>query len=103
MKVGLSAKILSASAYLFGIPALYIILTVQKKDDFVRRHGSQAFLLWIAFFVIFFMIRMVIDWFWRRAYTPGLARLETTAVFLMGCYAVFCAWRTMLGREFKIP
>jgi len=103
MKVGIPAKILSASAYLFGIPALYIILTVQKKDDFVRRHGSQAFLLWISFFVIFFVIRMAIDWLWSRAYVPGLAWLEIAAVFLIGCYAVFCAWRTMLGREFKIP
>lgn len=103
MKVGLSARILSASAYLFGIPALYIVLTVKQKDDFARRHGSQAFLLWVSFFVIFFMIRMIIDWLWSRAYVPGLAWFEIVAVVFMGCYAVYCAWRSLLGREFKIP
>jgi uncharacterized membrane protein len=103
MKVGFPARLLSASAYLFGIPALYIVLTVKEKGDFVRRHGSQAFLLWIAFFVIFFMIRLLIDWLWSWAYMPGLAWFEITAVFLMGCYAVFCAWRSFLGREFQIP
>jgi uncharacterized membrane protein len=95
MKVGLPARILSASAYLFGIPALYIVLTVKQKDDFVRRHGSQAFLLWVSFFVIFFMIRMVIDWLWSRAYAPGLVWLEIVAIVLMGCYAVFCAVRSL--------
>jgi uncharacterized membrane protein len=99
----MSERILVSSAYLFGIPALYIVLTAKKKDDYIRRHGSQAFLLWVLYFVIFFLARFLIDWQWSRAYSPQLDKIEILLVALMGFYAIFCGYRSLLGKEFRIP
>jgi Kef-type K+ transport system membrane component KefB len=93
-------KIIAALGYLFGIPALYIVLTKNKRG---RKHGTQAFILWIFFFIIFFTIRFLINTLWGVAYDSQLDKIELFVVIAMGLYAFFCAIRCLLGKNFTIP
>ncbi|MBN2058334.1 MAG: hypothetical protein JW782_06025 [Candidatus Saganbacteria bacterium] len=88
-------SILVASAYLFGIPALYIVLTDLRKKEYIGFHGGQALLLWCCFFIIFFGQRALAD--------PGQEWIEQTVLIVLGAYAVFCAYRSFIGVVFRIP
>ena len=99
----LNDKIFVSSAYLFGIPALYIVLTERKKEDYLGAHGQQAFWLWIWFLIIFFSLRFFINLIWGFFYIPYLEKSEVLAAFLLGGYAVFCAYRSFKGVKFTIP
>ena len=101
---------LVATAYLLGIPALYIALTDYRKKDYVGFHGSQALVLWCWFFVILFGIRFLVDIIWSFTYFPMLIWLENLAIVGMAGYALFCAYRSFTGlpagrhgQIFKIP
>jgi uncharacterized membrane protein len=91
-------RLLVSSAYLFGIPALYIVLTDNRKKAYVRYHAARAFSLWVLFFMIFFSIRFVIDLVWSTNFIPQLENLETISVVLMGAFAVFCGYRGFMGK-----
>ncbi|MEE8637764.1 MAG: hypothetical protein V3T21_01835, partial [Candidatus Margulisiibacteriota bacterium] len=91
-------RLLVSSAYLFGIPALYIVLTDNRKREYVGYHGMRAFLLWVLFFVIFFSLRSIIDLVWSTNFIPQLEKLEIISVVLMGAFAVFCGYRGFVGR-----
>jgi len=103
MKIELREKMLSSAAYLFGVPALYIILTEMRKKEYAGYHGRQAFLLWAAFIVIFFGLRLLVNLVWSFYYVPYLDLLEAAAAGGMGIYAFYCAYRAFSGIEFKIP
>ena len=92
-----------AFAYLFGIPALYLVLTDDKKKGYVSYHVRQAFFLWVLFFLAFFGIRYLIDLIWRIRYIPFLSGLEILAAGLMAGYAIFCAYSAFAGKDFKAP
>lgn len=49
------------SAYLFGFPALYIVLTEKKNNGFVRRNGEKALFAWVLLFLTFFSFRYLIE------------------------------------------
>jgi hypothetical protein len=40
-------KLLAAAAYVFFVPALYIILSDARRDDFLSYHASRAFYVWV--------------------------------------------------------
>ncbi len=94
----INERLLISSAYLFGIPALYIVLTSARKSGDVGRHGAQAFGLWVLFFAIFFGIRYLIDFVWAKNFAPGLEKLEIFTVVMMGSYALFRAYRGFTGK-----
>ena len=96
-------RLLVASAYLFGIPALYIVLTDNRKMGYIGYHGSRAFILWVLFFVIFFTARFFIDLVWSTEFIPGLEIIEQVLVLVMGAYAIFCGFRSFRGKNFRIP
>ena len=91
-------RLLVTSAYLFGIPALYIVLTDNRKKAYVGYHATRAFLLWVLFFIIFFSLRFVIDLVWSTNFIPQLERLEKISVVLMGAFAVFCGYRGFVSK-----
>ena len=93
-------RLLASSAYLFGIPALYIVLTDNHKKGFVGAHGARAFLLWVLFFAVFFGVRALIDRVWETNFVPELELLEPVAVAVMAAYALFCGYRSLRGRYF---
>jgi uncharacterized membrane protein len=103
MEINFKDRILSAAAYLFGIPALYIILTEKKKQKFAGFHGTQAFYLWLLYFMLFFAVRFVINWVWQATYIPWLNIAEIMVVFLMIGYTLYCAFRCLGGQFFRIP
>jgi len=99
----LNDKIFASSAYLFGIPALYIVLTEKKKEDYLGYHGQQALLLWVWFFILFFSLRFLINLVWSFFYIPYLEKTEVLLAVLMVGYVLFCAYRSFNGQKFKIP
>ena len=96
-------KLKVAFAYLFGIPALYLVLMDDKKSGYVSQHGRQALVLWVLFFLIFFGVRSLIDFIWGIIFIPFLNGLEILAVVGMAGYAVFCAYSAFRGDDFRIP
>jgi uncharacterized membrane protein len=96
-------NILASAAYILGVPALYIVMTEKRRERQIGFHGAQAFLLWLAMLVIFFLSRLVINLIWSIKYIPQLQVLEWILVLAMGSYALFCGWRSFLGQDFRIP
>jgi uncharacterized membrane protein len=92
-----------AACYLFGVPAIYIILIDNKKDKFVLFHAFQALRMWLWFFVVFFLLRLVINLVWKLVYIPYLDKLEIFAAIFMTGYAIYCAKRVARGQVFHIP
>lgn len=100
MRINFKERVLSASAYIFGIPALYIVLTGDKKKSYVGTHGAQAFTFWASFLAIFFAIRFFIDLIWRVSYLPQLEMFEILAAAAMGCCALYFGFQSLSGRRF---
>ncbi len=96
----ISDRILIATAYLFGIPALYIVLTDARKKKYVGGHGAQAFFTWIIFFIIFFGNRYLTELAWRSNFSFDLGKLETALVVVMAAYAVYAAVRSSVTEKF---
>ncbi|KPJ64593.1 hypothetical protein AMJ44_12510, partial [candidate division WOR-1 bacterium DG_54_3] len=74
-----------------------------RRTGYIGYHGSQAFMLWVLFFIIFFMARFFIDLVWNMEFIPGLEIIEQVLVLLMGTYAIFCGFRSFRGKSFRIP
>ncbi|MDD5382706.1 MAG: hypothetical protein PHH60_03515 [Candidatus Margulisbacteria bacterium] len=98
MEINSKDRILSALAYLFGIPALYIILTANRKREYVSQHGVRAFIIWVLFFVLFFSLRSFINLIWGWYYWPPLSFLEVVLGVAMLFYILYRAGRAMAGR-----
>ncbi len=96
-------KTLAAAAYILWVPSLYIVLTEKRRDPFVGPHGSQALLLWTFFFVIFFLLRYLVNLIWSYSYIPYLDLVEVAGAAAMGIYAIYCGWRCYRGQAFRIP
>ncbi|MFH1542316.1 MAG: hypothetical protein ABIE84_04410 [bacterium] len=90
----MKSRLFAASAYLFGIPALYIVLTQNKGAGFVRYHAEQALYLWLTYLTIFFLIRLFIGLLWSAQYIPGLQFLELAAVLFMAAYLLYRAYKS---------
>jgi len=84
-------KILAASAYLFGIPALYIVLALGKKDKELAEHASRAMFFWCNYFLVFFGWRFLINFIWRFRYLPALEWLEIAVLLFLAGHAIFSA------------
>ena len=82
-------KLLVASAYIFSVPALYIVLTEKRYSERIGREGGQALLLWVRIFLIFFAVRFLVNLIWRIYYVPRLETLELVAGIVLWGYAVY--------------
>ncbi|NQT29665.1 MAG: hypothetical protein HQ596_03750 [Candidatus Saganbacteria bacterium] len=96
--MGIKDKLLVSSAYLFGVPALYIVLTDSRKKEYIGGHGAAAFRLWVIFFVIFFALRFFVNLIWSYKYIPQLGYFELLVVVGMGIYALFAASKSLINR-----
>ena len=89
MESNFGDKVFAASAYLFGVPALYIILTEHRKNKFLGGHGARAFLLWLTFIAVFFALRFIVDAIWAANFVPQLEKTEAVALLLMAAYLLY--------------
>ncbi len=93
-------KLLAASAYFFGIPALYIVLTEKRKDEFVGAHGAAALFLWVRIFTVFFLLRLLVDLVWRFRYVPDLDLIEPAAAILLWGHSAYQGLLAARGASF---
>ena len=96
-------RFLIASAYLFGVPALYIILTEYRKKKYIGFHGAQALMLWIVYFAMFFTVRFGLNLLLAIRYFPPAEMVEPAISIAMGGYALACGIRAFMGKDFKLP
>ena len=82
-------RLLVASAYIFGWPALYIVLSNKRKSRYVGLQGEQAFMLWLMMVVFFLALRFLINLLWSIKYTPQLEIVELVVLSLMGIYVLY--------------
>jgi len=95
-------KTLAASAYIFAIPSLYIVLTEKRRDEFIGYHGAQALRLWTFFCIIFFVLRFLVNLLWSFIYIPYLDLLEIFAALAFWIYALYCGLRSYRGEKFDL-
>ena len=81
------------AGYLLGLPALYTVLTVNKKETKAFAYADKALRMWIWFFVAFFALRLIINLIWRFFYIPYLDKLEIVLVLYFAYYAITSALR----------
>ena len=96
-------KLLIASAYIFGIPSLYIILTDKRKNKSTAFHATQALLFWIAIFILYFVLRLFVDLIWTYYYTVLLDWLINLIVFGSWIYLINLGFNAYLGKAFDVP
>ena len=89
LMVKIKDKILAAIAYAFGVPALYLILSSKRKDEFLRHHGDQAFFLWVMILVLFFFFRFIGGFF------PALNLIELALDLGLWAIALYYAVKTL--------
>jgi hypothetical protein len=97
------SKSIAVLAYICWVPALYIVLTKLRKEEFVGFHGGQALVLWTLIFTGFFALRFLVNLFWSVFYIPYLDLLEVLFAFGAWGYAVSCGVRCAEGEMFTIP
>jgi len=95
-------KLLSASAYLFFIPSLFIILTDKRKVDFNAFHAAQALLVWLAFIAVMVLFRVLLGYIWPSVYFP-LVYFKRLISLAFGGYMLYCAGKAIYGDQYSIP
>jgi len=98
-----NSNLLSAAAYILWVPALYIVLTEKRKEEFAGWHGGQALVLWTLVFAGFFGLRFLVNLLWRAVYNPYIDLLELLFGTAAYAYIVYCGLRSYQGLKFKIP
>lgn len=96
-------RLLAATSYAVGIPALYIILTEKRNDKFLFYHGSQALFLWIGIIVAWILLRVLLDMLWSIIYIPFLSPLVSLVGLVLWVYALYCGYKAYGGEYFEIP
>ncbi len=89
-------------AYVCWVPALYIVLTKLRKDEFVGFHGGQALVLWTLIFAGFFALRFLVNLLWSVFYIPYLDLIEVLFAFGAWGYALSCGVRCAQGEMFSL-
>jgi uncharacterized membrane protein len=96
-------KLLSATAYAFFIPSLYIILTDKRKNEFDSYAAAQSILLWLAYLVIFILLRILLNLIWSVFYLPFLETVFTAVKMAMWVYALYLATQALYGVNVRVP
>ena len=97
-------RVLAGAAYAVGIPAIYIIMTEKRKDEFVGMHGVQAMFYWVGLMVAWIGLRVFLSLLDSIGiYFALLDSLSSLAVFLLWVYALYFGFRAYMGETFEIP
>lgn len=96
-------KILSAAAYAFFVPALYIILSDKRKVAFNADHSSKALLLWVIYGVIYLVLRTIYGISTHFYYTPVFDWLLMSLHLAMWIYAIWLGLMAFQNKTVEIP
>ncbi|MCX5750574.1 MAG: hypothetical protein NT099_02705 [Candidatus Saganbacteria bacterium] len=96
-------KTLAAAAYLFGVPALYIILTDLRNNKYLSFHAAQAGLLWLSWIVAIVVVRILFSLIWLLFYAWPLDPLAFLVNLVIWGYIAFCGYRVYKGIDFEVP
>ena len=99
----LTEKQLAAGAYVFGVPALYIILTKYRYNKFLSFHAAQAFVLWVLWFLMLIGVRLGFNFLWNLGFFWLLDPLAFWINCLLWFLMAFCGYRVYKGIDFEIP
>ena len=96
-------RLTAAAAYLLFIPALYIILTEKRKNEYLALHASQALFYWTFSFVILVAIRIAVDYIMVRVYIRPFEVILPAVMLAIWIYSLYCSFLAVLGRQINIP
>ncbi len=96
-------KLYATAAYIFFVPALYIIFTKLRRRKFTAFHAAQALLLWITIFAVLVLLKFLLNLIWSWAYLPWLDFLGSLFKYSLFVYAFYCGAQTSLGEKYEIP
>jgi len=97
------SKLLAGVSYAFGLPAIYVLLTDKRKEEFLFFHSAQAMILWIGIVLIWMLMRILLVIIWNVIYIPFLDNLVSLIGFAIWLFAVRFGYMAFKGRYFKIP
>jgi len=96
-------RLTAAAGYLLFIPALYVILTEKRKNEYLALHASQALFYWTFSFVILVAIRIAVDYLMVRVYIRPFELILPIFMWAVWLYSLYCTFLAVLGREINIP
>jgi len=94
---------LSAAAYLFFFPSLYIILTDKRRIKLLAFHAAQALLLWIMAALALVLLRSLLNLIWVLIYLPWLDFIASILRLGLFAYIFFCGIKALNGEKYEIP
>ena len=96
-------RLTASAAYLLFFPALYMILTEKRKDEYLALHSSQALFYWIFSLILLVVLRSGIDYVMAHIYIRPFELILPLLMWGIWLYAVWCAFLVLLGRQVNIP
>ena len=96
-------KLTAAAAYLLFIPALYIILTGRRENEYLTLHASQALFYWMFSFFLLAAIRIGVDYVMIRAYISPFELILPLTMWTIWLYSLYCSLLAVMGRRINIP
>ena len=96
-------RLTAASGYLLFIPALYVILTEKRKNEYLAINASQALFFWTFSFVLLVAIRMAVDYIMVRVYIRPFELILPLTMWAILLYSLYCSFLAVLGRQVNIP
>ena len=88
-------------AYIFAVPAIYLVLIENKENKFVHYHSRQAFMLWVGIFFSWIFFRIVFAWINSMYYALFFVQLNHVINWSMWIYAIWCGIRAGRGEYFE--
>ena len=96
-------RLTAAAGYLLFIPALYIILTEKRKNEYLALHSSQALFYWTFSFITLVAIRSGVDHVMTRVYIRPFEIILPFTMWAIWLYSLYCSFLAVLGRQVNIP
>lgn len=87
-------RVMAACSYLFGFISGLIILTVERKNRFVRFHATQSIITFITLFIAIVILEFI----------PIIGPVIGALLLLFsGIYALFLISKAIQGIYYKVP
>ena len=96
-------RLTAAAGYLLFFPALYVILTEKRKNEYLALHSSQALFYWAFSFILLLAIRIAVDYVMVRTYIRPFESILPITMWGIWLYSLYCCFLALLGRQISIP
>jgi uncharacterized membrane protein len=96
-------RLTAAMSYLLLLPALRVILTEKRKNEYLALHAAQALFYWTFSFILIVAVRIAVDYVMTRTYISPFESVIPSLLWAIWLYSIYCCILALLGRQINIP